>query len=162
MAGGVDEVQLVVGAVSRGEVHTDRLRFDRDPLLALQLHGVEHLVAHVARVNGARDLQHAIGERRFAVVDVGDDREVADACLFHVPILSGVAGRRAEAPREQDEAPPVRAGLRWILGSRGLDAVAGDPVTGLGLAPLRHTLAALVHRDRAARVEHAARRGAEG
>src|SRR5207244_9502597 len=32
----------------------------------------------VARLDRARDLQQTVGERRLAVIDVGDDREVAD------------------------------------------------------------------------------------
>ncbi len=70
----VDQVQLVA---LPGHAH--RLRLDRDPALALEVHRVEHLRAHVALRDGVRQLEDAIGERRLAVVDVRDDREVADA-----------------------------------------------------------------------------------
>ena len=59
--------------------HPHRLRLDRDPALALEVHRVEHLRAHVSLRDGVRQLEDAIGERRLAVVDVRDDREVADA-----------------------------------------------------------------------------------
>src|SRR5204863_7511555 len=72
----VDQVQLV--ALPRDP---DRLRLDRDPALALELHRVEQLRPHVARGDGVGELEDAIGERRLAVVDVGDDREVADLAL---------------------------------------------------------------------------------
>jgi hypothetical protein len=52
---------------------------DGDAALALDVHPVEVLRAHVdAFVDDAGDLQHAVGERRLAVVDVRDDAEVAD------------------------------------------------------------------------------------
>ena len=59
------------------------LSLDRDPAFALELHRVENLLAHLARGDGVGQLEDAIGERRLAVVDVRDDREVADLCLLH-------------------------------------------------------------------------------
>ena len=78
MAGRVDQVQLVALPV-----HAHRLRLDRDAAFALELHGVEHLVAHLARRDRVRELEDAVGERRLAMVDMGDDREVADVRLVH-------------------------------------------------------------------------------
>jgi hypothetical protein len=49
----------------------------------LQQHRVEQLRAHLARRDRVRQLEDAIGERRLAVVDVRDDREVADVRLVH-------------------------------------------------------------------------------
>ena len=46
--------------------------------LALDVHGIEHLFDHFARFERAGELDQAVGERRFAVVDMGDDGEVAD------------------------------------------------------------------------------------
>src|SRR4029453_4347644 len=43
-----------------------------------ELHRVEHLRHVCARVDRAGQLEDAVGERRLAVVDVGDDREVRD------------------------------------------------------------------------------------
>ena len=74
----VDQVELVT---LPGDAH--RLRLDRDAALALEVHRVEHLRAHVAARDGVRELENAVGERRLAVVDVRDDREVADAVLGH-------------------------------------------------------------------------------
>ena len=78
VAGGVDQIQLV--AAPR-DPHG--LRLDRDAALALEIHRVEQLLAHLARRDGAGQLEDAIRERRLAVVDVRDDREVANAVLLH-------------------------------------------------------------------------------
>jgi hypothetical protein len=55
------------------------LRFDRDAALALQIHRVEELGAHVARVDRAGHLEQPVGQRRLAVVDVRNDAEAADS-----------------------------------------------------------------------------------
>jgi hypothetical protein len=78
MARRVDQVELVPLPL-----HPNRLRLDRDPALALELHRVEHLVPHLALGDGLRQLQDPVGEGRLAMVDVRDDREVANAALVH-------------------------------------------------------------------------------
>ncbi len=74
----VDQVQPVELAVARLVLHAHGLGLDRDAPLALQLHRVEQLRAMVARVDRPRDLEDPVGERGLPVIDVGDDREVAD------------------------------------------------------------------------------------
>ena len=73
MPGGVDQVELV--ALVR---QTDRLGLDRDAALSLQVHLVQVLGPHVATLDRVGDLQQAVGQRRFPVVDVRHDAEVAD------------------------------------------------------------------------------------
>ena len=90
VAGRVDEVEPVRQAVARGVLEAHRARLDGDALLALEVHGVEHLARHLARVDGVRQLEDAVGQRGLAVVDVGDDGEVAQARL-------GDAGHGARA-----------------------------------------------------------------
>src|SRR5690606_25317705 len=46
--------------------------------LTLDVHAVQVLVPHDALVDHPGELQHAVGERRLAVVDVRDDAEVPD------------------------------------------------------------------------------------
>jgi hypothetical protein len=73
----VDQIEDVRRAVDfPGQ--PDVLRLDGDAALALDVHAVEVLRAHVALLDDARQLQHPVGQRRLAVVDVGDDAEVAD------------------------------------------------------------------------------------
>ncbi len=66
------------------------MRLDRDAALPLEVHGVENLVHHFALRQGPCVLEQAIGQRRLAVVDMRDDREISD-------ILRGPCGMmRAE------------------------------------------------------------------
>ena len=75
VAGGVDQVQdVIVVARPPGQPHV--LRLDGDAALALDVHPVQVLGPHVAVGDDAGELQHPVGQRRLAVVDVGDDAEV--------------------------------------------------------------------------------------
>ena len=58
--------------------HAHRLALDGDAALALDVHPVEVLRPHLPRVDHPGELQHPVGQRRLAVVDVRDDAEVAD------------------------------------------------------------------------------------
>jgi hypothetical protein len=74
VAGRVDDVHLHL-AVAHGRV----LGEDRDALLALELHRVEHPLGDVlVRAERARLPQHRVHECRLAMVDMGDDGDVAD------------------------------------------------------------------------------------
>ena len=79
MTGGVDQVEDVLLAIHADVAQPHGLRLDRDPPLPFQIHRVENLLAHVAFADSSGALEQAIGQGRLAVVDVGDDREVADA-----------------------------------------------------------------------------------
>ena len=83
VAGCVDEVELVRVAVAGLVEHAHGAGLDRDALLALEIHRVEHLLGHLARAQGVRALQQAIGQRRLAVVDMGNNAEVTNELLVH-------------------------------------------------------------------------------
>ena len=77
----IEDVGLpVVGVI--GE--PDGVGLDRDPALALEIHRVEDLGFHLALLERAGHLEEAVRERGLAVVDVGDDGEVAYEPLIHV------------------------------------------------------------------------------
>jgi hypothetical protein len=80
MAGRVDKIEHVILAVARAVIQPHRLRLDGDAALALDIHRIQHLIDHFARFERAGKLNQPVGKRRFAVVDMGDDREVADVC----------------------------------------------------------------------------------
>ena len=88
VTGGVDEVQEVGFTVTRVILKRDALGLDGDTALALDVHGIEHLVLHLAITQAPAVLDKAIGQRRLAVVDVGDDRKVADVVQFAQDILA--------------------------------------------------------------------------
>ena len=69
----VDEVEDVVVPVE-----ADVLGFDGDPALPLEVHRIEVLRPHVARVDRPGELEDAVGEGRLPVIDMGDDAEVAE------------------------------------------------------------------------------------
>ena len=83
----VDQVEDVLLAGRRRVVQPDRMRLDGDAALALEIHRVEDLRFHLARLQRAGDLEKAIGQRRLAVIDVRDDREVADGDPQSVAIV---------------------------------------------------------------------------
>ena len=59
-------------------VHANVLGLNGDATLSLEIHGIEILSLHVARLNRACHLEDAVGEGRLAMVNVGNDREIAD------------------------------------------------------------------------------------
>jgi hypothetical protein len=74
----VDEIQLVELAVFRFVVEADRLGLDGDAALALDVHGIEHLLLHLPGREAAAELDQAVRQCRLAVVDMGNDRKIAD------------------------------------------------------------------------------------
>ena len=81
----VNQVELIHLSVACFVVERGGLRFDGDAALFFDVHGVEHLRTHFAQIQAAAVLDEAVGKRRFAVVDVGNDGEVSD--IFHIVIL---------------------------------------------------------------------------
>ena len=78
VAGRVDQVEDVVLAVAGRVFQADGLRLDRDAALALDIHRIEHLRGHLARIEPAALLDQPVGQRRLAVVDMRHDGEIAD------------------------------------------------------------------------------------
>ena len=77
VARGVEEVEAVgfpvFGRISQG----DGVGFDGDALFALQVHGIEVLGLGLALGDGLTGLHEAVGQGRLAMIDVGDDGEIA-------------------------------------------------------------------------------------
>ena len=81
VAGGVDEVELIPLAVIGVVVEAHRPGLDGDAPLLFQLHVIQNLGFHLPLGDGGGGLQKAVGQGALAVVDVGDDAEVADILL---------------------------------------------------------------------------------
>ena len=88
MAWCVDQVQLE-SLVLDFRLHRHRASLDRDASLAFQFHVVQQLILHLTLLHGSGMFQQPVGQRAFAVVDVGDDAKIpnlvqvyhAAACL---------------------------------------------------------------------------------
>ena len=83
MAGSIDQIQLIGLAILGIVSHSYGVGFDGDASFALQVHIIQHLRLHLARGERAGQLQQAIGKRGFAVVNMGNDGEVADVFSIH-------------------------------------------------------------------------------
>ena len=71
----IDQIELIRLAIVG---HANGIGLDRDAALALDIHGVEQLRLHVALVDGMGELENAVTDRGLAMVDVRNNREVAD------------------------------------------------------------------------------------
>jgi len=78
MAGRVHQIEDVGLAILGTVEEPHGLRLDRDAAFALDFHIIEHLLAHLARRKPAANLDQPVGQGRLAVVDMRDDREIAD------------------------------------------------------------------------------------
>ena len=83
VAGRVDQIELIEVAVVGRIVQAHGVGLDGDAALALEVHRVEHLLHHFALRQGAGDFEQAVRQRRFAVVDMRNDREIADEFAVH-------------------------------------------------------------------------------
>ena len=85
MTRGVDEVHLVGPAVIGLIFHADGARLDGDAALALEVHVVEQLLLHLADGDRLALLQQAVGKGGLAVVDMRNNRKIANLLtIFHV------------------------------------------------------------------------------
>ena len=138
MAGRVDEIEHVILAVAGAVIEAHGLRFDGNAALALDIHGIEHLVDHFARLERPGELDQAVGKRRFAVVDMGDDGEVADigdgnrahaAQITSAPASGklGVMAHGSQSERERARTGSWRAFSQLIVSMIFSDLAAPAP-----------------------------------
>ncbi len=82
MARRVDQVDLILLAVAAVD-HAHRAGLDGDALFPLQIHGVEELLAHLPLGDRVGHLHQTVGQGALAVVDVGNDRKIANVLFVH-------------------------------------------------------------------------------
>ena len=90
MAGRIDQVQDVLVAILRFVIKPDGVSFDRNAALTLKIHIVEHLILHVASTDRASQFEQSIGKRRLTVIDMRNDRKIANAGGVHLVVNVGV------------------------------------------------------------------------
>jgi len=78
MAGGVDQIEDVGLPVLGLVLHAHGLGLDGDAALPFQLHGVQNLLRHLPLFKHARHFQQAVRQRALAVVDMGNNTEIAN------------------------------------------------------------------------------------
>ena len=85
----VHQVELIGLAVLVLVVEAHGLRLDGDAALPLDVHRVEDLRLHIPVGDVAAQLDQPVRQGRLAVIDVGDDRKIADETdVRHGPVLS--------------------------------------------------------------------------
>src|SRR5690625_1705 len=78
VTGGVDKVELVRFAVAGFVMQSNAVGFDGNAPLALQIHRVEHLLAHLPITQPTTKTDEPIGDSGFTVVDMGDNGKIAN------------------------------------------------------------------------------------
>ena len=119
VAGGVDQVQHIGPPVARRIFDAHGVGLDGDAALALDIHAVQQLGLHVAFGHRARHLDQTVGQRGFAVVDMGHDREVADKIkVGHGRAILGLwrCGKRVQ----RGDMPAARNWVRRRRASRSM------------------------------------------
>ncbi|MCY1171193.1 hypothetical protein D9M73_112970 [compost metagenome] len=74
----VHQIEDIFDAVLGDVAQAHGLRLDGDPAFLLNVHIIKDLFGHFAVAEAAGRLNQAIGKRRLAMIDMGDDAEIAD------------------------------------------------------------------------------------
>jgi hypothetical protein len=78
VAGRIDKVELVGFAVFCRKGQRNTLGFNSDTALALDIHGIQHLRGHFPLTEATTELNKAISNGGFAMVDMGNNRKISD------------------------------------------------------------------------------------
>ena len=85
MARRVDQVELISFTIAGGIGQRRRLRFDGDATFLLQFHRIEHLIGfHLTFGQCASHFDQTIGQRRLTMVNMGNNRKIANMGLIHL------------------------------------------------------------------------------
>ena len=82
MTGRVDEVEMIGHAIPGRVRQAYGLAFDGNSPLSFDIHGIQDLILEVPVRNHIRKLNESVGQRGFAMVDMGDDAEISN--IFHI------------------------------------------------------------------------------
>jgi hypothetical protein len=78
----IDQVKLVDLTISGTIFHAHRLQFDRDTLFSLEIERVKELLTLFTLANRACYFEQSITQRRFTVINMGNDAEITDVQLI--------------------------------------------------------------------------------
>ncbi|CAE6772333.1 hypothetical protein NSPZN2_40349 [Nitrospira defluvii] len=102
------------------------MSFDRDTTLTLQVHRVEDLLLRFPGSHCASCVEEPVGEGRFTVIDMGDDREISDETLqilAHVPQNRFIIVTASKVVKEIARRYNPRAARRFTHQARSCRAV---------------------------------------
>ena len=74
----VDKIECVGFSIAGSIRQCYRLAFNGNATFPLDIHIIQHLILHFALVDNMSLFNEAIGKRRFAMVDMGNDAEIPD------------------------------------------------------------------------------------
>ena len=78
MARGINEVELISSAISGAIIKGHALCLDRDTTLSLDVYRVENLLSHFTGRKPTANLNKAVSNGGFPMIDVRDNREISD------------------------------------------------------------------------------------
>jgi hypothetical protein len=73
----IDKIELIGAAILRLVVQRYRTRLDGNAAFFFDVHGIKNLVGHLPIREAAAELDEPVCKRGFAMIYVGDDREIA-------------------------------------------------------------------------------------
>ena len=77
MPGCINKIELIHLSILSPILEGDALGLDSDPSFTLKIHRIEHLCGHLTLREAATVLNKAIGKRRLAVINMGNNRKVS-------------------------------------------------------------------------------------
>jgi hypothetical protein len=83
MSGRVNQIQFIGLTIGGTVVHAHGVGFNRDPTFPFQVHIVQNLGLHMLRQQRVCALQQTVGQGRFTVIDMGNDRKIANMRDVH-------------------------------------------------------------------------------
>lgn len=83
----IDKIEMVGIAIQGLVIQRNALGLNRDATLPLDIHGIEYLRGHLSLAQAITQLYESIGQRRFAMIHMGNDRKIPDVLLIHVLCL---------------------------------------------------------------------------
>src|SRR5215510_10585341 len=135
VAGGVDQVERVLAPVARRVEEAHGVGLDGDAALLLQVHRVQHLAHRLLGVHGPREGEEAVRQGGLAVVDVGDDGEIADTLDGHLAQDITRSGAMCRRERRQLTTAPSSRTVPGAIRARGPTRTPAPRMQSCNTAP---------------------------
>lgn len=107
----INKVQLIGFAILRSVGQRDALRLDGNTAFALYIHRIENLSGHFTLSQPSTDLNEAVCNSRFAVVNMGNNGKISDV----TEIGQGSLLPLEKCERSLAYSRPLRYQLRALL-----------------------------------------------